>query len=253
MGDGGAIMKKQIAHILAGILCLYFFNFCSKEKTFDCVKSTGDLKKEDRYFDNFSVLYVEDNINVVLVQSLAGKVTVEAGENLLSKIKCVQEGKKLTIKNKNTCNWVRKYDVPINIYVGVDQIKEISQSGYGKISEGEYIKTDTLRIYNLTFGDTDLSIDADFVGFMADDHASFKIRGNVNKIAGSCFKNGLADTKDAKCQWIYVINRSLLDAEIYSDSLVQADISGDGNIICNGHPPYVEYKHLFGKGGLQLP
>ena len=246
-------MKKTLSHIAVSILCLCLFISCSKEKTFDCVKSTGHLKKENRYFDNFSTLYVDDNINVVLVQSLSGKVVVEAGENLLSKITCVQDGEKLTVKNKNTCNWVRKYDVPINIYIGVDQIKEIFQNGYGKISEGEYIKTDTLRIYNLTYGDTDLSIDATFVGFIADDHSSFKLRGNVNKIAGSCFKNALTNTKDAKAHWIYFINHSVLDAEIYSDSLVQPDIAGDGNILCSGHPPFVEYHHFSGKGDLQFP
>jgi hypothetical protein len=246
-------MKKQISHIVAAILCLYLFNSCSKEKTFDCIKSTGHLKKEDRYFDNFSSLYVYDNINVILVQNLAGKVTVEAGENLLPKITCEQDGKKLTIKNKNTCNWVRKYDVPINLYVGVDQVKEISQSGYGKINEGEPIKTDTLRIYNLTFGDTDLSIDATFVGFIADDHSSFTLRGNVNKIAGKGFKNSKTDTKGAQAHWIYFINHSLLDAEIFSDSLVQADMAGDGNILCSGHPPFVQYHYFSGKGTLQFP
>jgi hypothetical protein len=246
-------MKKRISHIATTVLCLYLFISCSKEKTFDCIKSTGDLKKEDRYFDNVSTLYVYDNINVILLQGMPGKVIVEAGENLLPKITCEQEGEKFTIKNKNTCNWVRKYDVPVNVYVGVDQIKEIFQQGYGKINEGESLKTDTLRIYNLTYGDTDLSIDATFVGFIADDHSSFKLRGNVNKVAGNAYKNASVDTKQAKAHWIYFINHSLLDAEIFSDSLVQADNAGDGNIICSGHPPYVENHYFSGKGTLQLP
>jgi hypothetical protein len=226
---------------------------CSKEKTFDCIKSTGDITKETRYFENFSYLEVEDNINVILVQSLPGQVIIEAGENLLPKIKCEQEGTLLRVKNKNTCNWVRSYDKPMNIYVGVDQIKAISQEGYGSIREGETLKTDTLRISNLTFGETDLTIEAKFIGFFVDDYATFKIRGNANSMAGSAAKNASVNTEEMEVRWIVFSNASLLDAKVYSDSLIQAEIYGNGNIICKGNPPLVEYHHFSGEGSLSLP
>ncbi len=235
------------------IICLFVFNSCSKEKTFDCVKSTGEIKKENRYFDNFSSLSVEDNINVILVQSLPGMIILEAGDNLLPKLKCKQEGRKLTIKNDNTCNWVRSYDKPINLYVGVDQVKEISQLGYGTIREGEVVKTDTLRIYNLTFGETNLTIEAKFIGFQADDHGSFTIKGKANSMAGGCYRNGLVNTEGMNVPWMVFKNTSLITARIYSDSLLQAEIAGDGDIICNGLPGLVDYKHSAGKGTLLFP
>lgn len=235
-------------------LLLIAFSFaCSKEKTFDCVKSTGDIEKENRYFENFSSLYVEDNIDVILVQSMPGRVVVEAGDNLLPKIKCVQEGNLLKIKNDNTCNWVRSYKKPINIYVGVDQVKEISQKGYGTIKEGEALKTDTLRIYNLTFGETDLTIEAAFIGFIADDHATFKLRGKAHVMAGSSFKNSLVNTEGMDVPWFYFISNSLTDSRIYCDSLAQVDINGEGKVYCKGKPSIVQYNHFGGKGELLFP
>ncbi len=245
--------KRRIRYAFSAFICVLIFNGCSKEKTFDCIKSTGDIKKENRYFDNFSSLSVEDNINVVLVQSLPGLIILEAGDNLLPKLKCEQEGKKLTIRNKNTCNWVRSYDKPINLYVGVDQVKEISQTGYGTIRNGEALKTDTLRIYNLTFGETDLTIEAKFIGFQADDHGSFTIKGKANSMAGGCYRNGLVNTEAMEVPWLVFKNTSLVTARVYSDSLIQAEIAGDGDIICNGKPTLVEYKYTSGKGTLRLP
>lgn len=239
--------------ILTSIIIIGLFFACSKEKTFDCIKSTGDIEKENRYFDNFSSLYIEDNINVILIQNLPGMVVVEAGDNLLPKIRCEQDGKVLKIKNDNTCNWVRSYKKPINVYAGVDQVKEITQKGYGTIKEGEALKTDTLRISNLTFGETDLNIEAAFIGFIADDHATFKLRGKAHSMAGLSFKNSLVNTEEMNVRWIYFVSNSLVSSRIYGDSLAQVNIGGDGKVYCKGNPPLVQYKHLGGKGELVFP
>jgi len=232
------------------IFSLLLFNQCSKEKTFDCVKSTGDIQKENRYFENFSALYIEDNINVILVQSMPGKIVVEAGDNLLPKIKCVQHGDTLKIQNKNTCNWVRSYKKPMNVYAGVDQIKLIYQVGYGKISTEALLVTDTMRISTISFGEVDLNLQTNFIGFMSDDHATLKISGSAHLSAGSCFRNASVDTGGLKVPWIYLTSKSLVDATIYADSLAQIDIFGDGNVICKGSPLYTQYRHLAGKGSM---
>ncbi len=245
-------MKK---HILS--YCIYFITIimivsCSKEKRFDCIRSTGDIVKQERYFDNFSVIYVEDNIDVVLLQDMPGKIVVEAGENLLYKIKTFQEGNKITISNENTCNWVRSYHKKMRVLVGVGQVKEIDLFGYGTITSGGHLRTDTLRVYNLTYGDADIQIDADFVGFIADDHSTIKLKGISNKIAGSCAKNALVDTREMNTRWAVITNNSMLDSYIYCDSLIQAETQGDGNIICTGHPGKVKYNALSGNGDLKF-
>ncbi|HSZ24135.1 MAG TPA: DUF2807 domain-containing protein [Cytophagaceae bacterium] len=245
-------MKKKLEHITFAFFCLCLFNACSKDKEFDCLKSTGKITMQDRYFQNFNTIIVEDNINLVLMQSLPGKVIIEAGENLEYKIDCKQNGNVLTVQNKNTCNWVRKFDIPVNVYVGVDQIKNISQNGYGTISAGEYIKTDTIQIFNLSYGSTNLSIDAAFVGFIADNYSTFTLSGKANKVAGRCFQNASTDTRNMKAAWVYMINTSLLDAKIYCDSLLQTDIEGNGSIICIGNPGIIQPKHPSGNGSLQF-
>lgn len=246
-------MKMKAILVLSLMLSGFFFYSCSKEKTFDCIKSTGDTNKEDRYFDNFSIIEVYDNINVILVQDLAGKITLEAGENLLPKITCEQNGNKIIIRNKNTCNWVRSYKHPMNVYLGVNQIKSILQKGYGKISNQEYLKTDTLGINCLEYGDVDLTLESRFIGFIADSHTSLRLAGKSNSIAGSCFKNASVNTEQLKVKWVVIANYSLLDTKIYCDSFLQAKTGSSGNIYCTANPLKVEYEQLSGSGQLLLP
>ena len=245
--------KRNIKWIIMLFFVVFIFNSCSKEKTFDCVKSTGSIKKEDRYFNNFSEIYVDDNIDVILVQNLTGKIIVEAGDHLLPKIKTEQEGNKIKITNRNTCNWVRSYKKPLNVYVGVDQVKNIILAGYGSIKNGEAIKTDTLGINSFAYGEIDLTIESNFIGFIADDHTTIRLKGKANSVAGSCFKNALTDAKELRTKWFILSSYSLIDANIYTDSLVQAEVGGKGNINCYGHPPLIEFKHPSGNGTLLFP
>ena len=243
----------KILTILMGLASLYLFNSCSKEKTFDCIKSTGDIKKEDRYFENFSSIEIEENINLILVQDMPGKISIEAGENLLPKLKSTQEGTKIKVQNKNTCNWVRSYKYPITIYVGVNQVKKVIHKGYGKISNTDYLKTDSLGLNCLTYGEVDLTLESKFVGFIADNHTTLSLSGKSNSIAGSCYNNSSVDTHQMNVAWFVLENSSLLDATIKCDSFIQAKIGSSGNINCYGNPSIVEYKQLSGSGRLLFP
>ena len=75
----------------------------------DCLKSTGDIIKEQRFVKDFTTLVVHDNIFVTLTQDTENSLEVEAGENLLSLIKTDVDGGTLTITNDNSCNWVLSY------------------------------------------------------------------------------------------------------------------------------------------------
>ncbi len=245
-------MSNKVLHITFSLCCFLLYNSCSKDKTFDCLKSTGKVKKEERYFSGVRSIRLEDNVNLFLMQSMDGKIVVEAGENLLPKIVSEQQGETISIRNENKCNWVRSYDVPVNVYVGVDRIKKIAQSGYGTIRNGETIQTDTLRINSETAGVIELSIDAVYFGFVADDKSSYKVSGAINEVAGAAFKNASVNTENATVSQYGISNYSILDVRIYCEGSLHMDIAGEGNIICKGNPQSIEYRSVKGTGKLIL-
>jgi hypothetical protein len=241
-------MKNVWSFFIISLLLLS----CSKEKTFDCVKSTGAVVKEERSFEDFDELLVEDNINIILVQNIPGKVVLEAGKNLLPKIGITKIGRVLTVRNNNTCNWVRNYKVPVNVYVGADQVKKITQHGYGRLTAGEAVVTDTLDLYSIKYAEVDLEIEADHLGFVADDYSTVSLKGKAHKLAGIAFKNAHVNAEMIQVRWWYMQNFSLLDVPLVCDSLLQVKIGGDGHVICTGNPQIGAYEKVGGSGELRL-
>ncbi len=129
-------MKKQI------LLCIFllFLLSCKKENMCDCIKSTGKIKFQERIVGDFSNIWLEDNINIILKPDTINKITIEAGENLLKLIHTEIKNNYLYITNENRCNWVRKFDIPINAYISLKKLDTISYWGSGNIS-----CTDTLK------------------------------------------------------------------------------------------------------------
>lgn len=108
----------------------------------DCFKSTGAVVSEERNLIEFDSIRLEDNVNVILIQDTINKVIVEAGENLLPKIKTDVSNRLLVLKNENDCNWVRKLNIPVKAYVHFKDISILTNLGVAHITN-----EDTLKIH----------------------------------------------------------------------------------------------------------
>jgi hypothetical protein len=106
----------------------------------DCFKSTGALVLEERSLMEFDSIRLEDNVNVILIQDTLNKVIVEAGENLLPKIKTDVSNRLLVLKNENDCNWVRKLNIPVNAYVHFKDISILTNLGVANITNQDTLK-----------------------------------------------------------------------------------------------------------------
>ena len=97
---------------------------CQKGVITDCKFTSGKLKTEFRYLEDFNNLLLNDNVNVILQKSDSSGVRVETGENLIQGIKTtVNDQGLLEISNDNTCDWARDYDNLLNVYVYYNKIK----------------------------------------------------------------------------------------------------------------------------------
>ena len=98
-----------------------------------CSKSpflNGAIMEETRYIEgNFTVLEVEDNVNVKLVHDLNPsdkiKTHIRANENLIDELSMDIHGDTLTIQNNNSFNWLRPYNCTLETTVYYDSIKKI--------------------------------------------------------------------------------------------------------------------------------
>lgn len=133
------------------ILFSSFFIFialaaCKKGNICDCLKSTGKVVLEERTVGDFTNIWLEDNINLIIKPDTVSKITIEAGKNLLKLIHSENRNNYLYLTNDNRCNWLRSYDVPINAYVSVKKLDSINYWGCGNISCTDTIKNDIFQI-----------------------------------------------------------------------------------------------------------
>ena len=134
-------MKKfKLKYAFCVILLASVLMGCEKENRGDCFKSTGSITTEIRELDSFVRLEVEDNVNVFIHFGPNHSAEIEAGSNLISLIETEVKDQTLYIRNKNKCNWVRKYNVPINVTLHCSQLDYLVSRGYGTIETLDTIK-----------------------------------------------------------------------------------------------------------------
>ena len=247
-------MSREIKNILHGLkrkkyslshcnlllfitILLISFSSCKKENMFDCFKSTGEITTERRNVDGFSEVEVRDNVNVIFVQDTLSFVEVNAGENLLPNISVEVQNGKLYIENHNTCNWVRDFTVPINIYVHVIELKTLHTFGSGKINSLNTLVTNVVEINNHNTGDIDLKISANEI--YCKQHACYgdnKISGSAQYVYIYNTGNGFCDCSNIVSSRATVISISTGPSYINSCDELGTEIKSSGNVFYRGNP-----------------
>lgn len=231
---------KKLLYLLT--LTLILLTSCKKGAITDCFYSTGNISKEVRSIENFNSILLKDNVSLILIKSENNSIKVEAGSNLIGKIKTdVNENGVLVITNDNSCNWIRSYDSPINVYLNYVDIDSIEYRSIGNISTFDTLATDTLwlkvkegagqinavlnvhRLYcALHYGTADIVLSG---------------ASGLSYVYSASF--GLIDMIDLESNIVFVNNRSSNDIYLTAKTQLGATIENIGNIYYAGNPPTV--------------
>jgi len=142
-------MRKIIPY---ACLILAFVS-CSKENTFDCFKSNGDDVTDVRQTGAFTIVEVNDQINLNVVNGPEFKVEVTAGKHIIKNILTTVKNNTLSIDNNNKCNFVRGYKRQVTVTVTVPKIKKVSNLGVGTVFFDNNFSQDTLLLLAESSGD----------------------------------------------------------------------------------------------------
>ena len=155
-------MKKiKISFLVLSMLM--FFSTCKKENLCDCFKGTGKQTSESRSLAPFTEVFIQDKIEVHLIEGNEYAVRIEAGEHLVKLIKTTVENNKLTIKNNNKCDFTRSYKRKIVVYVTLPKLRKLTNDGVSTVYMDSRFKCDTLNYSASNAGDLHLNLDATIV------------------------------------------------------------------------------------------
>jgi hypothetical protein len=235
---------KRLIYLLTAFI--FISTSCEKNSVGDCFKSTGPIKTEERTIPGFHTILLKDNIDLELHSSNTNNITVEAGENLLSKINTTVEDSVLIIENNNRCNWVRSYDSPLKAFLNFTRLDTIEYRSIGNISS-----TDTVFIKELVIdvfegaGEISFLISTDFL--FCNLHygtADIKMKGVTifSSIYSASF--GLIDNRGLNATQVYLNNKSSNDVYVQSSDILEVTIENIGNVYYIGNPDQIKLNQI---------
>jgi hypothetical protein len=237
-------MKKHIFPAL--ILALIFLSGCFKDEGV-CVSTTGPVITQDRGSQAFRTITVYNNINLFLTQDTAvNRIMVEAGENLIDGITTVIDSGSLVIRNENSCNWLRSFEVPVNVYLTFANLDTLTFRAAGNIT---FTNTWTNHSVYLDViegsGKIDLKLKA-YTSFIIVRYGTTNITvtGNTEVATLISYSFGPLDAINLISNFTYVSSYSSNDMWVYSNLDLAVEIGNIGNVYYQGDPATLSSKLL---------
>ena len=246
------LLKKYL--LIFPFLGLLLFMACDTEDAPDCFRTSGRMIEKEFQVEPFEELIVYEGINLFLIQGAEHRVVVETGENLINEISAeVVEGR-LILRNDNSCNFVRDYNVT-KIYVTVPDLKWLQNAGNRVIkSVGElHFPVIWLRSLNqerakgvYTVGDFDLHLVSDHVRVTGDDFSNFFLRGSTDYlnlyIANG---DGRVEAQDLIAETVEIQHRGTNKLFVNPQQVLKGEIRSTGDVISVNRPPVVQVETFY--------
>jgi hypothetical protein len=229
------------------ILIMLLTVSCEKFTPGDCFKNTGQITTEKRELLPFRYLSMYNNVDVYLTHGASQSVEVKAGENIIPGIITTVSENTLSIANNNSCNWVRSYDKPIEVYITTPVLDSIVYQASGNLIFTNEFVADSMKLdvlegagniqmwvkmkrtrLNLHYGTVDLTV-----------------RGysQISHLHSGGY--GPADLRDLNTVYTYMTNNSTNNCFVRTSLELEVKIENVGDVYYFGNPPTV---NLYGIG-----
>jgi len=211
------------------------------------IKGDGNLTSEKRNVADYNEIYVNGNIDVVLVDGKEGNITLEGEKNILDNIKVITKNDKLIIKNKDRVELRPSKGKDIKITVPVEQVSKLSLNGSGEIEGTFPLKSDTIKLQVNGSGDLEVALDATNVKASVTGSGDIEVSGKADYFEAVVTGSGDIDGDELIaniCEGKVVGSG---DIKFYAKEELDAKIVGSGDIEVNKTVKRVE-KKIIGSG-----
>lgn len=238
-------------YILLLILAAVFVT-CKKENLCDCFKGTGKQTEETRNLEAFNQVFVQDEIDVHLIEGSEYKVRVEAGKQVIKLVKTIVKDGILTISDENKCDFTRSYKREVIVYVTLPKIRKLRNDGLGDVYMDSQFTCDTLNYYMSNSGNLHLNLNADIVYGGMHGNGDVYMKGTLNESSIFAGGQGYFYGFDALAQNVILTLNTSGRMEVNVNGLLKIDMyeRSTGDIYYKGHPTEIWKSTFAGKGKL---
>jgi hypothetical protein len=242
-------MKRLIISLFA-VMTLLLVQ-CGKDEGI-CVGKTGKTITQMRTTLPYNSVEVYDNINLILTHDTSlTAIYVEAGENLIDGITTKIDSGKLVLRNHNSCNWLRSFEVPVNVYLTYTKLDSIIFQAAGNITCTNEWTNDTIYL-DVVEGGGQINLNLNvFKSFITVRYGTVAINitgfSQVTYISSQGY--GPLHAEDLYSKFTYVYTFSPNDVFVKATVELGVEIRNIGNVYYTGNPGNI-YTNISGKGKL---
>lgn len=237
---------------MKNLIYLFFislvFGSCDAEDAPGCLKKAGPIISREFPVSSFEEVIVYERVKLFIIQGEEQKIVVETGENLITGVSVDVENNRLSIKDNNSCNLVRAYEIT-KVYVTVPRLTWLQNSSGSTIESIGVIKGDSLWLRSEnqakdlsihTDGDFKLDLDVENLRITNDNYSNYFLTGKASKVnAFFAAGDGRMEAANLIVQNYNIFHRGTNKLIINPRNSLIGNIYSNGDIISKNRPPIV--------------
>ncbi|WP_010228932.1 head GIN domain-containing protein [Gillisia marina] len=243
-------MKKLIFLMLSTFL----LSSCDAEDAPGCFKKAGEIVQDEVLVETFNEIIVYERVKLFIQQGPVQKVVIETGENLRKDVSVEVINNRLSIRNENSCNLVRDYELT-KVYVTIPDLTWLQNSSGSAIETIGTLKLDNLWLRSVnqendlsihTDGDFILDLDVENLRITNDNVSNYFLTGKVENFI-VFFANGDSrlDAPNLIVQNYEIFHRGTNKMILFPVQSLKGELRSSGNVIAKNRPPVVDVEEYY--------
>ena len=185
-----------------------------------------------RAVGDFSGIKAGDSFNILITQSDANTIKVNAPVNFQSQVIAEVKDGILSIFAEGNI----KTDNPIDIIIGVKSLTSLDVSGYADVKSENQLTCDQLTITSNGAGDVQLELTANEIKADVSGAGDITLKGSTQLLNATVSGAGDLKATNLEATKIKAKVSGAGDAKVNATQSLDADVSGAGSIIYKGNP-----------------
>lgn len=226
---------SALAVVLAVTLVLLVSTSCIR---FTGFTGSGNVVTEERSVSDFDSISVSAGINLFIEQGDDESLTIEAEDNVISRISTDVKNGKLEIRFRAAALGGLNLRAPVNVYVTVVDIDGIEVSS-GADVETDELKTDKLSLDLSSGSGADVIVEVNDLDVSLSSGSNLKIEGKASNQEVDLSSGVSYDAEDLESRTARLDVSSGSDAGVWVTEKLDVSISSGGSVRYKGSPEIV--------------
>lgn len=217
----------KINHFFALLIICISLNSC-----INTVDGNGKIVSEEREVSDFNKIDIAGAYEVFISQGNQEKIELSADENLMEYIETDVKGKTLKISSQENLN----SDSPLEVYITIKNLEEITTSGAVEITSKEQLKLDELAVDASGASELDISILTSNLEIEMSGASETKLDGEADNLSIEISGAGELNAKALKTNNTSIDISGAGSAVVFAKESLKIEVSGAGSVQYKGDP-----------------